>query len=368
MQVKKPFAELSSFRFKHIFKGGFNLGRILGTFEFEAMVYQELIPTLNKVSSKVKLGTTVPMVFVQDQKGQEALILDHMKQYGWRDAMNKKQGLDLDHIQMALEWLAKFHGLSHVLMQNQPDFLRKYKPINQRLDEATKSMMKNARQNLAGRLTKSVAFLETEENPKKYTDWITGLFAKNVVIDDLKDKMQTPTEFGFNAINHLDTWFNNMLFQYNEKNQVQEVLFLDFQGSGYCNVGNDLAMLLLSSTTKEFRDQNLKKVLMHYLKSLKDTVLKASNKDLKYSMADLEKDYRFGLPVGLTFCFNALPMILCEPEDVIDFSTVNFDDVKAQKTFVANASDSFNNILKTNANVQTRLRGILDDMIDAQIL
>ena len=152
-----------------------------------------------------------------------------------------------------------------------------------------------------------------------------------------------------------------MLFQNNEKNQVQEVLFLDFQGSGYCNVGNDIAMLLLSSTTKEFRDQNLKKVLMHYLKSLKDTVLKASNKDLKYSMEDLEKDYRFGLPVGLTFCFNALPMILCEPEDVID-------DVKAQKTFVANASDSFNNILKTNANVQTRLRGILDDMIDAQIL
>ena len=332
------------------------------------MVYQELIPSLNKVSSKVKLGTTVPMVYVQDAKGQEALILDHMKQYGWRDAKNKKQGLDLDHIQMAMEWLAKFHGLSHVLMQNQPDFLRRYKPMNQRLDEATKSMMKNARQNLAGRLTKSVALLETEGN--KYTNWITGLFAKNVVIDDLKDKMQTPTEFGFNAICHLDTWFNNMLFQYNEKNQVQEVLFLDFQGSGYCNVGNDLAMLLLSSTTKEFRDQNLKKILMHYLQSLKDTVLTASDgqEDLKYSMEDLEKDYRFGLPVGLTFCFNALPMILCEPEDVIDFSTVDFQDVKAQKAFVANASDSFNNILKTNVNVQKRLRGILDDMIDAQIL
>ena len=74
------------------------------------------------------------------------------------------------------------------------------------------------------------------------------------------------------------------------------------------------------------------------------------------------------MPVGLTFCLRALPMILSDPEDVVDFSTVNFDDQKAKNDFVANASTLFDNILKKNVNVQNRLRGILDDLITANAL
>jgi hypothetical protein len=72
---------------------------------------------LNNLSKDVQLGKTVPMVFADPKAGQEALILDHMSQYGWRDAINKKDGLDLNHVTKVIEWIATFHGLSYVLLQ-----------------------------------------------------------------------------------------------------------------------------------------------------------------------------------------------------------------------------------------------------------
>ena len=220
------------------------------------------------------------MILTQDKIGKEALILDHMKNYGWRDAIDKKQGLDFRHIKLAVEWLAKFHGLSYVLMKNQPDLKDKYKPMGHRTDQRTKSMMKKMRQNFNEQIKHSINLLELEKSTK-YSDWIEKVFAKGIDIEDLRDDLHVPTDFGFNAICHLDTWFNNMLFRYNGQGTVQEVLFLDFQGSGYCNVGNDLAMLMLCSTTKQFRDKYLQEVLSHYLTILKNTVKTANGEDLK---------------------------------------------------------------------------------------
>ena len=108
------------------------------------------------MSSNVKLGTTVPMIMSQEKVGKEALILDHMKNYGWRDAINKKQGLDLSHIKMAVEWLAKFHGLSYVLVKKEPDLKEKYKPMGHRTDQRTKAMMKKMRQNFNDQIKKSI--------------------------------------------------------------------------------------------------------------------------------------------------------------------------------------------------------------------
>lgn len=37
-----------------------------------------------------------------------------MKHYGWGDALNKKGGLTLPYVNLAIKWLAKFHALSYV--------------------------------------------------------------------------------------------------------------------------------------------------------------------------------------------------------------------------------------------------------------
>ena len=60
------------------------------------------------------LPKTCPMHFYDDKS--QVLVLEHMGQHGFRDAINKKQGLNLDHAVLVVDWLAKWHGLCHVLM------------------------------------------------------------------------------------------------------------------------------------------------------------------------------------------------------------------------------------------------------------
>ena len=69
--------------------------------------------------------------------------------------------------------------------------------------------------------------------------------------------MQKPKE-PFSTLSHLDSWFNNMLFRYEEgtKNPI-EVLLLDFQIVSYTHPGNDLAHFLMTCTTPGFRKEHL---------------------------------------------------------------------------------------------------------------
>jgi hypothetical protein len=61
----------------------------MGVFNREMEMYQKVLPFLNTIGSI----EYCPLVFVDGTKGQEALVLEHMKQFGWRDALNKKEGL-----------------------------------------------------------------------------------------------------------------------------------------------------------------------------------------------------------------------------------------------------------------------------------
>ena len=61
----------------------------MGVFDREMEMYQKVLPLLNKIGSI----DFCPVVYVNNTEGQEALVLEHMKQFGWKDALNKKEGL-----------------------------------------------------------------------------------------------------------------------------------------------------------------------------------------------------------------------------------------------------------------------------------
>ena len=60
-------------------------------------------------------------------------------------------------------------------------------------------------------------------------------------------------------------------------------------------------------------------------------------------------------------------MILSNPEDSIQFADVNLDDEEAKEVFIQYATDKYKTILTKDINVRTRLRGILEDMIEANL-
>ena len=60
-------------------------------------------------------------------------------------------------------------------------------------------------------------------------------------------------------------------------------------------------------------------------------------------------------------------IINTNPEDSIQFADVNLDDEEAKEVFIQYATDKYKTILTKDINVRTRLRGILEDMIEANL-
>ena len=96
--------------------GGMHMGRIMKVFEREAKMYNEVMPELSKIGP-IEFCT---IIYSDETEGKEALVLEHMKQHGWRDPLNKKAGLNLDHVMLVVEWMARLHGLAYVMMNRYP--------------------------------------------------------------------------------------------------------------------------------------------------------------------------------------------------------------------------------------------------------
>lgn len=352
---------------------GMNMGRILGAFDGEARLYRDLIPALLKLGS-VPMAITVPMVYVDDTVGKEALILEHMGQFGWRDAIRKKEGLDVHHVTEVLKWLATFHGLCHVLMVRHPKGKEGWLadnpwaiPVSHRKSDFMKKFVEARREEDSARMVFQLSLLETDTSPK-YSQRLDSLFKKGKYLDIIRRDMQMAKE-PFSTICHLDPWFNNMLFKYadEEATKLEQGLLLDLQLIGYCHPGNDLAHFIMTSTTKEFRQQHLQQMLKVYHDTLTNVVLKSGEKFDFYTLEDVKEDFKAGLSIGVTFCIMALPMVLGAPEDSVDFGGVDFDDEEAVKAFTKVHENKFIDSIKKNKNVQVRLRGIFDEMIEAGI-
>ena len=89
-----------------------------------------------------------------------------------------------------------------------------------------------------------------------------------------------------------------------------EALFTDFQNCAHGKTGQDLAHFLLSSTTREFRENHLETVLQAYLTELEDVLnnLGCFDEPL-YNLTTLRRDYRRGIYLGISFCLFAMPML-----------------------------------------------------------
>ena len=179
-----------------------------------------MFPLLNLLCPEEPLGRTVPMIHVNIQNGQEALILEHMKQHGFGDAKNKRLGLDFNHVCKLLDWLAKLHGLSYTLLQKDPKWIEKnptFRPIMFRIPPQMRAEMKKFRKFFPVRCQKIADAISDGTGHNNYSAWMKDAFERGLDFDVVKGELQTPRENEFNAINHLDPWFNNALFKVNFK-------------------------------------------------------------------------------------------------------------------------------------------------------
>ena len=105
-----------------------------------------------------------------------------------------------------------------------------------------------------------------------------------------------------------------------------------------------------------------------YHSKLQDTVKNSGMNIDDYTIEEVEKDYVLGLPVGITFCMGALPMILCDPKYTLQFANVDFNDAEKRKDFEKEAQAKTKTILTEDVRVRSRLRGVLDELIENKVI
>ena len=125
----------------------------------------------------------------------------------------------------------------------------------------------------------------------------------------------------------------------------------------------------LYQINKLFIDLQLQEeVLQGYHETLHRVIRDQGITDFDYSFDELVDDYRVGQSIGLVFCMFALPMVLAEPDDTVEFFEVDFTDSAEMKKFGDQHNQNFEKIIAKDLEVKDRIQGVFDDMIKAKIL
>lgn len=144
---------------------------------------------------------------------------------------------------------------------------------------------------------------------------------------------------------------------------------MDFQVGCIGHPGYDLALFLLSSTTKTFRQDHEQSLLEYYHNTLQG-VLKKHHVDASfYTLDDVKEDYQEGLLTGVTFCIFGFPNILLEEGDeVSEVGEVDLKDSSAIEKLAKKEEKRLRSILSSNKNMRTRLREVMEEMVEKGIL
>lgn len=284
-------------------------------FAKEPVVYLELLPKL-----KLKIPHDfAPKCYPCPIKG---LVLKDLKEDGFVMCERLNQ-LGVSHCKLALTSLAKFHAGSVACYKEDPDFVTS---IGKELFYANEdtlgelSVWFKTAIGAVGTMLKDIeGFQHTAEHFLKRSE---------TIVDSLIDTCK-PREGSLNVLNHGDFWMNNMLFKHDDEGRVVDVKFVDFQVVRYASPALDLLYFLYTSADEEARAQKTD-LLEAYLESL-NSCLESLDCDERLTLEQLEEDMtRCGDWVIVSIC-NVLPIVLCDPENVLNMEDYSEDDFKEAK-------------------------------------
>ena len=83
--------------------------------EREVKFFQYLLPQLKTFALNKNKKHLVPyfcsVPFCEWSSIDKVLVMENLRTHGFRNAMNRRNGLDVNHAILAMKWLARFHAL-----------------------------------------------------------------------------------------------------------------------------------------------------------------------------------------------------------------------------------------------------------------
>lgn len=285
-----------------------------GSFPTELSYYQRIKPGMDLILKESYALPTPHFYFGDDDPKNggfsACLVLEDLRLKGFKMA-DKMIGLSLREVMMVLENIAKFHAASYVYLHKAiVDVHAKGDPL------ATHCFAKNndnrfvkTHQKFVKQLNVECLKLAKEDNglSEQLYQKILKWFHERDHRDEIIETSRKAAKEYFRVVIHGDLWVNNILFKYDDQDKPVDVCFIDFQQCRYASVYDELHYFIYTSTTRDFRKENLDKCLEFYYEFFMETLenlVGRESRDRVLSRFTKEKFWEgYHKYLGAAFCY-----------------------------------------------------------------
>lgn len=257
----KKISEKKTFLLKFVNDG--ILGKFFcenGMFGREIEMYANTMPLIRELYDKYYPNDKIaPNTTYLEKDDNRMFIMEDLSLSGHKPG-DRISGMDLEHCQLVLKKLGRFHAISALLVEQNPKVFDEYK----------KSIFfSKIFENFFSSLIRSLA-LEAENWPdQKHLIPKLQKLADNVQQIGQKALKHQPEEFL--VLNHGDLWTANMLFKYTDSGNLLDAILVDYQAVFWGTPMIDLSYFLCSAVKGDYYE-NRDLLIKTYYDSLSETL------------------------------------------------------------------------------------------------
>lgn len=100
-----------------------------------------------------------------------------------------------------------------------------------------------------------------------------------------------PMRCGLQVLNHGDLWLNNMMFNFNQDNSLDDVSMIDFQGSFWGSPATDVLYFLISSVADDIKVEYFDEFVEFYHQQLTSGLKALNYNQYLPTLAELHIDF-----------------------------------------------------------------------------
>jgi hypothetical protein len=251
-----------------------------------------------------------------------AFPLKTQVKYLWRTCFSRVKQLDAAHCKQHLKSLAMFHGLSVALNLREPQLIES---VGQKVfydknesPEAREKIESMIKYNLLA-MVKTIQTIGLERYADIIEEKIDSFYEKILEIFNAPG--------GLIVLNHGDCWTTNVLFKYNEVNEVIDAKLVDFQMVRVGSYAQDLIHFWWSSTRRDVRENLREEMFDFYRKTLNQT-LEDLRVPERVSKEEFASELRRFTPYALYIAGSTLPVAVADPDDLVHYNGLSTDEMK----------------------------------------
>ncbi|XP_031628478.1 uncharacterized protein LOC116344183 [Contarinia nasturtii] len=223
-------------------------------YEREIEAYTKVLPAVEKLLESVgEFGQIAPRCYTADIE-RKMIAFEDLRNQQFK-GVNSVDGLNMDHMKLALLTLAKWHaGTASLLIEN----IELFEWYTKRNVYKNSPSIQSFFRNIAQTVSNEIKHWPGYENISEKLGNIPQEAFDNI------HKSYEPQDDGFNVITHGDMFMNNLLYRHDQNGKPIDIRFVDFAIGKHVSPSIDLVCLLYGSSDSSIKQDDREHLIQYY--------------------------------------------------------------------------------------------------------